>query len=693
MIAIAPEQVARWRPSTPALRRLFRRVKRLPWPGARAWLSFPRQPPAPDFLILDAANRAFLLTAGVLSARQAEALLQPGLFAEDAAAGACLSALQASACGLAEFARDVTGTADITRCLICPGLDDAAAAEWANRLGLAQGIVVAGEPESLAAFLCGRAGAPLEAGAADALRAAFSIESQIPPAFVPRITTRLAYSGRIADPENTRYLLDFPQESWVKHELLPDEAARKVIHGTPARLITGVAGSGKSLVLLYRARLLCRLAAERAMPLRCLFVTHNKPLIGELQSRFSRLQGIVPIPPGSSSLVEFCHFFRWCGKLHYDDRLSLIHEQERNRRIAEIAREAFPDSGFPSRFFVEEIGFIADQVEDSEPAYLAADRTGRGIALDQVQRHRMHAVYRRYRGSLAANRETDWQFMIRIVWEKVAAGQLRLPRYDAIFVDEAQFFAPLWFAILNACLLPGTGEFVVAADPTQGFLKRRLSWRSVGLSVAGRSARLTRSYRNTAAIQAFARRFYESRILARTDSHLAEETLLPDPPTGDAAQRVGGGGGSPRFVKHRADQDAALWAANEVAAALRGGLPPSAILVLVQERRALDALLRTLSERIRPHPARILSHEAVADDNAVALSTFNSATGVERPVVILLGIDALFDQEGDPRLDERQRQELVRDNTRKIYMALTRAGEKLIISHRHDRTRQLLEAM
>ncbi|MDA0812763.1 MAG: hypothetical protein O3C21_10285, partial [Verrucomicrobia bacterium] len=85
-----------------------------------------------------------------------------------------------------------------------------------------------------------------------------------------------------------------------------------------------------------------------------------------------------------------------------------------------------------------------------------------------------------------------------------------------------------------------------------------------------------------------------------------------------------------------------------------------------------------------------LSHQTIASD-AVAIATLNSATGIERPVVFLLGIDALFESEGDPRLDQRQRSEMIRDHTRKVYMALTRAGEKLLISYRHDRTRALLE--
>lgn len=52
----------------------------------------------------------------------------------------------------------------------------------------------------------------------------------------------------------------------------------------------------------------------------------------------------------------------------------------------------------------------------------------------------------------------------------------------------------------------------LCADPTQGFLKRRLSWSAVGLDVRSHSHRLEKPYRSTRAILEFARDFYRSRL-------------------------------------------------------------------------------------------------------------------------------------------------------------------------------------
>jgi superfamily I DNA/RNA helicase len=61
-----------------------------------------------------------------------------------------------------------------------------------------------------------------------------------------------------------------------------------------------------------------------------------------------------------------------------------------------------------------------------------------------------------------------------------------------------------------------------------------------------------------------------------------------------------------------------------------------------------------------------------------------AATGLERPIVFLLGADDLFDTEEDPRLSPEEKREKIRDHTRLIYVALTRAMERLVIFTREQ---------
>jgi len=46
-----------------------------------------------------------------------------------------------------------------------------------------------------------------------------------------------------------------------------------------------------------------------------------------------------------------------------------------------------------------------------------------------------------------------------------------------------------------------------------------------------------------------------------------------------------------------------------------------------------------------------------------------------------MGAHELYEQEQSIRLSDEERAELIRDNTRKLYMAITRAGQRLVITY------------
>lgn len=654
MIPILPDIVVHQRQSTPALKRVFRAIRRLDWENAHAWLAFTTD--AIDFLLVDCNNRAWLISAADILPGHAEQILTPHLLAPDEAITDRKARIDSQARALSEFCADLP----VARVLLFPSLPLATARQLVEvpNVQIVDAITDVAIPE------------PLTDSQLRALRAAFTPECQVPPDFIPRIDTAHADDGRNA--RLTGYLLDFSQEAWAKNDLLPGEESTH-----HSRLITGVAGSGKTLALLYRTRILSSLKKEQNF----LFTTHNKPLIAELQWRFDALGHVLPEEKGVRT--EFSHFHRWLHALTKDNT-GIISDMDRIDRIHTFTSEMLADSELRPGFIVDEIAFIADQIDDSEGAYLRIDRAGRGIALDEKQRRKVHAIYRRYHTSLAAGRQTDWFFKVRSVWEKISNHQLNLPRYHYIIVDEAQFFAPLWFAILKKCLHPDGGQFLISADPTQGFLKRRQSWKSIGLDIRGRSTRLEHSYRNTPALQAFARHFY----LTRNPDIDPESEEINLPGSNLPPFETGG----PEFVPHRAPQDTIAYIANEISSAIAKKLHLSSILVLHEDRRILESIRQAVGEKIGQEKARLLDNTDPARD-AVGFATLNNATGIERPVVFLAGLDALFEKEANPLLDLREKADLIRDHTRKIYMALTRAGEKIVICYHHSETEKALKGI
>jgi superfamily I DNA/RNA helicase len=86
-----------------------------------------------------------------------------------------------------------------------------------------------------------------------------------------------------------------------------------------------------------------------------------------------------------------------------------------------------------------------------------------------------------YQALLKSQDKLDWGDVPRLLWKFTESGEVKLPEYDIILIDEAQFFAPLWVKLVRKALNPKNGHLFLVADPTQGFLGRGASWKSLGL--------------------------------------------------------------------------------------------------------------------------------------------------------------------------------------------------------------------
>jgi superfamily I DNA/RNA helicase len=275
----------------------------------------------------------------------------------------------------------------------------------------------------------------------------------------------------------------------------------------------------------------------------------------------------------------------------------------------------------------------------------------------------------RYQELLKERAALDWGDVSRRIWSSIQSGRLQPPAYDVVLVDEAQFFSPLWFEVIRRLVRPDSGHLFAAADPSQGFLRRGGSWKSLGLDVRGKTHRLERSYRTTREILSFAALFYRQRI---PQEDAEEETLAPDLVSLP-------GGAFPEVIPLRAAQEEIARATNEIAVLVERGLPPDHLLALHTDWQGVKALIQALCKR--------LGAGAAADPKErqpggyVRVTTLNAGTGLEAPVVFLLGLNRLFEAERSLRISDEEREALILDNTRKLYMATTRAGQRLVITY------------
>ncbi len=201
--------------------------------------------------------------------------------------------------------------------------------------------------------------------------------------------------------------------------------------------------------------------------------------------------------------------------------------------------------------------------------YLQADRRGRGFRLSQEQRERVWQALETYQHALDEQGKLDWSEVPRRLWQYEQTGKINFPNYDVLLVDEAQFFARLWFSILQKLLQQQNAHLFVVADPTQGFLGRGSSWKSLGLQARGRSQQLRRSYRTTREILQFASLFYRLRLPQEQEEEVLTPDLLNMP-----------NGAFPELLSLTSPQDEIGRVANEVEAFVRRGYPRSHLLIL-----------------------------------------------------------------------------------------------------------------
>jgi superfamily I DNA/RNA helicase len=187
--------------------------------------------------------------------------------------------------------------------------------------------------------------------------------------------------------------------------------------------------------------------------------------------------------------------------------------------------------------------------------------------------------------------------------------------------------------------------------------------------VRGHTARLDRCYRTTREILEFASRMYQLRLPGDEEAIVAPNVQhMP-------------GGLPPRLIALDSEQDEAAQVVNEIRALHERGVPLDQVLVLHADWQGAERMLGRLR---REFGAVAADPKTSAVGRALRICTLNAATGLESPIVFVMGTHRLYEAEQSVRLSAEERAELIRDNTRKLYMAFTRAGQRLAITYVGD---------
>ncbi len=376
--------------------------------------------------------------------------------------------------------------------------------------------------------------------------------------------------------------LDPVQMQVVTTDLFLPPSEQRLVRDLSARLVRGVAGSGKTLLLLMRAKLL----RELQPTWRILVLTFNRDLARFLRSYVEKLGGDL-------SGAEITHFHKWCRDLLVEagEWQEPLQREERVALVAEAAHDVEKARSVSVATVAEEIAWIKEYMEPPfHEKYLAARRTGRRGGLRERERETILKVLRRYEELLGKKKCWDWEDVPLHVVDLINAGRIVAPRYHALLVDETQDFAPSWFQILRRMLRPETNLLFLAGDGAQRVYRRDLSWKRLGIPLRGRSRILRRVYRNTAEIAAYAADWMRRHGAAEDLERYGEEWVeaeLDHPWVRHGSEPVLTG-----FADRQAER---TFLAGEIGKLLADGRSPSDILVLYARRDAAAATAEALT--------------------------------------------------------------------------------------------------
>jgi len=253
--------------------------------------------------------------------------------------------------------------------------------------------------------------------------------------------------------------------------------------------------------------------------------------------------------------------------------------------------------------------------------------------------------------------------------------------YSNVIADEAQDFGPAELRLLRALVAGGENDILLAADEGQRIYKGRFSWSDLGLSVRGRSTRLKVNYRTTEQIREFADGLLPGTIAAQDGSEGARATvsLLSGP--------------TPEIVSAGTSQEESEKVAEWLSSLLKTGYGPGDIAIFGRSEAVLrDRAIPAVKQcGVSVHN---LKDDEIAPDGCVSIGTMHRAKGLEYKAVVVMGCEeGLIPLRTVLRKleDPADREEFEEQERHLLYVASTRARERLLVSHSRTPSRFLSE--
>ncbi|MEO8360468.1 MAG: 3'-5' exonuclease [Vicinamibacteria bacterium] len=447
----------------------------------------------------------------------------------------------------------------------------------------------------------------------------------------------------------------------------------------PARL-RGISGSGKTSVLVHRARFL---AKKYQQPIFLVTLTESmrrllehlvddlcgveRPLIATITMNQLATQVVRDVQSKAFTLIS-------------PDRLDRLMEDVVRRIRAHPQFSKTPmhamDSGTLEQFVRDEFSYVRGRLRSAQlDDYLDAasfPRRGRGLALNDVGRLVALDAIRYYEAQLAACSWLDHEGFVAEALNALDNPTQPFNSPRCVLCDEVQDLSQLEMALLGK-LPTTTGEplaraengLFLSGDGAQSIFKKGFTLRRLGIDVTGRSLTLRKNYRNTHEILEAAFGLVSEYEFADVD-----EDNIAKPSAPDFAKRHGS---RPLIVRYTTPAEEAKGVATTVKGLLGAGHTPGQIGIIAPSAKMRETVATELSLLGVEHTS--LRIDAYYESDRVKISTIESAKGHEFGTVFIMGlVEGVFPYAGVSE------DEIPREAAR-LYVAMTRARDSLTLTY------------
>ncbi len=466
----------------------------------------------------------------------------------------------------------------------------------------------------------------------------------------------------ITDDEDLERILKADLKQWM---IFLHPSQRRIVEGnySGSLKVSGGGGTGKTVAAIHRLKRLCTETYEGQG--KVLYTAYNRSLVDNLIGSIQQME--VPSQRYVLDTVDKVSLDIAKAKNIIGKGTNVLLDE---RRIHALWEEVVMDnmSEFSADFLQSEYqDIILYHDVKSLEQYLKTPRTGQGSALSRKQRKNVWEMVEKYTEKKSMQNLVERDELFNMVTGWLNENDER--PYTHVIADEIQDLSNPQLRFLRALTPVGPNDLFLVGDPYQRIYSRKLNFKSAGINIAGRSRRLRVNYRTTEEIKKHAVSIVSGMEVDDFDGNAENLRGYVSLLHGEA----------PIYQMYPNKNQELDAIATYIRQCLDAGIRPDDICVAAYRNDMVDSTANYLS-RQASIPCRRWNG---GDIDGVRAYTFHRMKGLEFRVVILTDVSRNtipYHPSNYQELDDEQKRQIDQQQRSLMYVALTRAVNRVLIT-------------